>query len=51
MGYELLYAVLLNYVSEFGLTLLCAVVMLSVNRFVIVFGYGLLTRLTNRFGL
>jgi len=51
LGDALLYAVLPIYASEFGLTLPWVGVMLSANRFVRVFTYGLLARLTNRIGV
>ena len=51
LGDALLYAVLPAYASEFGLTLPWVGVMLSANRFVRVFAYGWLARLTQRFGV
>lgn len=51
MGDALLYAVLPAYAEEFGLTLPWVGVMLSANRFVRVFAYGALARLTQRIGI
>ena len=51
LGDALLYAVLPVYAAEFGLTLPWVGVMLSANRFVRVFAYGWLARLTQRFGV
>ncbi len=50
LGDALLYAVLPAYASEFGLTLPWVGVMLSANRFVRVFAYGFIARMTNAFG-
>ncbi|MGB1213120.1 MAG: MFS transporter [Pikeienuella sp.] len=50
IGDALLYAVLPVYAAHFGLTLPWVGVMLSANRFVRVFAYGLIARLTQRFG-
>lgn len=51
LGDALLYAVLPVYAADFGLTLPWVGVMLSANRFVRVFAYGWLARLTRRFGV
>lgn len=51
LGDALLYAVLPVYAEEFGLTLPWVGVMLSANRFVRVFAYGVLARLTQAFGI
>lgn len=51
LGDALLYAVLPAYASEFGLTLPWVGVMLSANRFVRVFAYGVIARLAFRLGL
>lgn len=51
LGDALLYAVLPAYAEEFGLTLPWVGVMLSANRFVRVFAYGVLARLTERVGV
>ena len=51
LGDALLYAVLPAYASDFGLTLPWVGVMLSANRFVRVFAYGLLARLTQAVGV
>ncbi|GAW36565.1 major Facilitator Superfamily protein [Roseovarius sp. A-2] len=51
LGDALLYAVLPVYAEAFGLTLPWVGVMLSVNRFVRVFAYGLLARLTQAVGV
>lgn len=51
LGDALLYAVLPVYAAEFGLTLPWVGVLLSANRFVRVFAYGWLARLTLRFGV
>lgn len=51
LGDALLYAVLPAYAEDFGLTLPWVGVMLSANRFVRVFAYGLLARLTLAVGV
>lgn len=51
LGDALLYAVLPAYAEAFGLTLPWVGVMLSANRFVRVFAYGLLARVTRTVGL
>ena len=51
LGDALLYAVLPAYAEDFGLTLPLVGVMLSVNRFVRVFAYGILARLTQTVGV
>ena len=51
LGDALLYAVLPAYAEDFGLTLPWVGVMLSANRFVRVFAYGMLARLTQRVGI
>lgn len=51
LGDALLYAVLPVYAAEFGLTLPWVGVMLSANRFIRVFAYGTIARLTHRLGL
>ncbi len=51
LGDALLYAVLPAYASDFGLTLPWVGVMLSANRFVRVFAYGLIARLAVGLGL
>lgn len=51
LGDALLYAVLPVYAEEFGLTLPWVGVMLSVNRFVRVFAYGTIARLTRAVGV
>jgi MFS transporter, DHA1 family, inner membrane transport protein len=51
IGDALLYAVLPAYAEDFGLTLPWVGVMLSANRFVRVFAYGLITRLTYAIGV
>lgn len=51
LGDALLYAVLPAYAEDFGLTLPWVGVMLSANRFVRVFAYGLLARLTVAVGV
>lgn len=51
LGDALLYAVLPAYASEFGLTLPWVGVMLSANRFVRVFAYGTIARVTHALGL
>ncbi len=50
LGDALLYAVLPVYAESFGLTLIWVGVMLSVNRIVRVFSYGLIARLTQKVG-
>lgn len=51
LGDALLYAVLPVYAEDFGLTLPWVGVMLSANRFVRVFAYGAIARLTTRVGV
>ena len=51
LGDALLYAVLPAYAEDFGLTLPWVGVMLSANRFVRVFAYGILARLTQTVGV
>lgn len=51
LGDALLYAVLPVYAEEFGLTLPWVGVMLSANRFVRVFAYGAIARLTYAVGV
>lgn len=51
LGDALLYAVLPVYAADFGLTLPWVGVMLSANRFVRVFAYGTIARLTQKIGL
>lgn len=51
LGDALLYAVLPVYADEFGLTLPWVGIMLSANRFVRVFAYGLIARLTQAVGV
>ena len=51
LGDALLYAVLPAYAADFGLTLPWVGVMLSANRFVRVFAYGLIARLTLAVGV
>jgi DHA1 family inner membrane transport protein len=51
LGDALLYAVLPAYAEEFGLTLPWVGVMLSANRFVRVFAYGAIARLTHAIGV
>lgn len=51
LGDALLYAVLPAYAEEFGLTLPMVGVMLSANRFVRVFAYGAIARLTHTLGV
>lgn len=51
LGDALLYAVLPVYADQFGLTLPWVGVMLSANRFVRVFAYGVLAQLTQRVGV
>ncbi len=51
LGDALLYAVLPAYAQEFGLTLPWVGVMLSANRFVRVFAYGAIARLTHKVGV
>lgn len=51
LGDALLYAVLPVYASEFGLTLPWVGIMLSANRFVRVFAYGVIARLAAGLGL
>lgn len=51
LGDALLYAVLPAYAADFGLTLPWVGVMLSANRFVRVFAYGAIARLTQAVGV
>ncbi|MGZ0190241.1 MAG: hypothetical protein ACKVH0_19945, partial [Alphaproteobacteria bacterium] len=51
LGDALLYAVLPAYAADFGLTLPWVGVMLSANRFVRVFAYGLIARVTQAVGV
>ena len=51
LGDALLYAVLPVYAEDFGLTLPWVGVMLSANRFVRVFAYGTIARITHRLGV
>ena len=51
LGDALLYAVLPAFAEEFGLTLPWVGVMLSANRFVRVFAYGLLAQMTQAVGV
>lgn len=51
LGDALLYAVLPVYAADFGLTLPWVGVMLSANRFVRVFAYGAIARLTHAVGV
>jgi MFS family permease len=51
LGDALLYAVLPVYASEFGLTLGWVGVMLSANRFIRVFAYGAVARVTQSVGV
>ncbi len=51
LGDALLYAVLPAYAEDFGLTLPWVGVLLSANRFVRVFAYGVLARLTEMVGV
>lgn len=51
LGDALLYAVLPVYAEDFGLTLPWVGVMLSANRFVRVFAYGLIARVTHLVGV
>ena len=51
LGDALLYAVLPVYADQFGLTLPWVGIMLSANRFVRVFAYGFIARLTNVVGV
>ena len=51
LGDALLYAVLPAYAESFGLTLPWVGVMLSVNRLVRVFAYGIIAKLTYTFGI
>ncbi len=51
LGDALLYAVLPAYALSFGLTLPWVGAMLSVNRIVIVFAYGYIAGLTNKYGV
>jgi len=51
LGDALIYAVLPAYAEDFGLTLPWVGVMLSANRFVRVFAYGAITRMTYAIGV
>ena len=51
LGDALLYAVLPAYAQSFGLTLPWVGVMLSANRIIRVFAYGIIARLTRRVGI
>lgn len=51
LGDALMYAVLPAYASDFGLTLPWVGVMLSANRFIRVFAYGAIARLTQAVGV
>ncbi len=51
LGDALLYAVLPAYASDFGLTLPWVGILLSANRLVRVFAYGLIARMTHQFGV
>lgn len=51
LGDALIYAVLPVYAEEFGLTLPWVGVMLSANRFVRVFAYGAIARMTHALGV
>lgn len=51
LGDALIYAVLPAYAEDFGLTLPWVGVMLSANRFVRVFAYGVITRMTYAIGV
>jgi MFS family permease len=51
LGDALLYAVLPAYAADFGLTLAWVGVMLSANRFVRVFAYGAIGRMTRAIGV
>jgi DHA1 family inner membrane transport protein len=51
LGDALLYAVLPAYAKDFGLTLPWVGVMLSANRFIRVFAYGAIARLTHAIGV
>ena len=51
LGDALLYAVLPAYAEDFGLTLPWVGVMLSANRFVRVFAYGAIARLSHAVGV
>ncbi|MBL6599831.1 MAG: MFS transporter [Alphaproteobacteria bacterium] len=51
LGDALIYAVLPAYAEDFGLTLPWVGVMLSANRFVRVFAYGMIARLTYKIGV
>ncbi len=51
LGDALLYAVLPAYAEDFGLTLPWVGVMLSANRIVRIFAYGMIASLTRRFGV
>ena len=51
LGDALIYAVLPAYAEDFGLTLPWVGVMLSANRFVRVFVYGLIARMTHAIGV
>ena len=51
LGDALIYAVLPAYAEDFGLTLPWVGVMLSANRFVRVFAYGVIARMTYKIGV
>jgi len=51
LGDALIYAVLPAYAEDFGLTLPWVGVMLSANRFVRVFAYGVIARMTSAIGV
>ena len=51
IGDALIYAVLPVYAEEFGLTLPWVGVMLSANRFIRVFAYGIIARMTTAIGV
>ena len=51
IGDALIYAVLPVYAEEFGLTLPWVGVMLSANRFIRVFAYGVIARMTTAIGV
>ena len=49
-GDSLIYAILPVYAETFGLTFAMVGVLLSINRFVRVFTYGIINNLINKFG-
>lgn len=51
LGDALLYAVLPAYAEHFGLTLVWVGILLSANRIIRVFAYGIIARLTQHFGV